>query len=109
MRELEEHKMVLEKIHPSGGEEWYCPRCGRCLLVTWKPKFMQIVLEAGNEYALHTGKKGGLQMRPVQVMVKDDIAPGEELDALIEDERLAPFKAWMEEVGFEDLWNRDIQ
>jgi hypothetical protein len=105
MHELEQHEMVLEKIHPSGGEEWYCPSCGRCLLVTWKPRFMKIVREAGDEFALHTGSKSGLQMRPVQVMSEDDTNLEEELDTLTEDARLAPYVAWLEEVGFESLWN----
>jgi hypothetical protein len=104
MHEIEQHEMVLEKIHPSGGEEWYCPACGRCLLVTWKPRFMTIVREAGDESACHTGCKG-LQMRPVQVMSVDDTDLQEEADALIEDARLSPFLVWMEEVGFESLWN----
>lgn len=107
MHQLEQHEMVLKNIRPSGGEEWYCPICGRCLLVTWKPKFMQIVLEAGNEYAFHTGSKNSLQ-RPVQVMLADDVATEEESDTLMEAARLAPYLAWMERVGFENLWNCNV-
>jgi hypothetical protein len=109
MHKLEQHEMVLAKFHPSGGEEWYCPICGRSLLVTWKPKFMQIVLQAGNEYVSHTASKDGLQMRSVQLMLEDDAAPEEAPDTLIEDARLAPYVAWMEEAGFENLWDRDVQ
>jgi hypothetical protein len=30
-------------------------------------------------------------------------------DTLIEDARLAPYVTWMEAVGFEKLWNGDVQ
>jgi hypothetical protein len=109
MHKLEQHEMVLEKFHPSGGEEWHCPVCGRSLLVIWKPKFMKIVFQAGSEYVAHTGSKVGLQTKPVQVLLEDDAATEEQPDTLIEDARLAPYVAWMEAVGFENLWDRGVQ
>jgi hypothetical protein len=109
MHKLEQHEMVLAKFHPSGGEEWYCPICGRSLLVTRKPKFMQIVLEAGNKYVSHTASKDGLQRRTMQLMLEDDPATEKVPDTLIEDARLAPYVTWMEAVGFEKLWNGDVQ
>jgi hypothetical protein len=84
------------------------PDLRRSLLVIWKPKFMKIVLEAGNEYVVHNASKGGLHMRPAQVLLEDDAATEEESGTLIEDARLAPYVAWMEEVGFENLWDRDV-
>ena len=70
---------------------------------------MKIVLQAGNEYVSHTGSKGGLQMKPVQVLLEDDAVTEEEADTIIEDVRLVPYVAWMEAVGFENLWDRAVQ
>jgi len=101
--------MVWEKTHHSGAEEWHCPTCGRCLLVTRKPKYMEIVREPGNEYAFHSGSKDSLQGGPVQVLSVDDIDTQEQPYALLEERRLAPWLAWMEVVGFENFWNDNVQ
>jgi len=60
------HQMQLEKSHPSGAEEWFCPTCGRRFLMQYPPKYKKIMLEAGDEYAAHSGGTGGLQLRPIQ-------------------------------------------
>jgi hypothetical protein len=105
MHEQQQHEMILEKTHPSGAEEWYCPTCGRRVtIITWKP-WKKAVLERGDEYAAHIGSKGGLQTGSLQVTPVDDIAPQEEPDAPVEEARLAPWLAWLEEVDFESLWN----
>src|SRR5689334_20094557 len=52
------HEMVLETTHSSGAEEWYCPTCGRRLLLRWPPAYEKIVLVPGDEYAAHSGSKG---------------------------------------------------
>jgi len=59
--------MVLEKTHPSGAEEWHCPICGRRFLMKWPPAYEMIILEPGDQYARHSGSKGGLQIGPVQL------------------------------------------
>jgi hypothetical protein len=79
------------------------------LLVIWKPKFMKIVLQAGSEDVAHTGSKGGLHMKPVQVLGEADATTEEGPATLIYDARLAPYVVWMEAVGFENLWDRDVQ
>ena len=68
--EQQQHGMVLEKSHPSGAEEWYCPACGRRFVMQWPPKYKRIVLNAGDEYAVHSGGKGGLKMGNVQIQPK---------------------------------------
>jgi hypothetical protein len=60
MNNTEKHEMRLEKTHTSGAEEWYCPECGRRFLMQWPPAYKKIVLEPGDDYALHVGGKGGL-------------------------------------------------
>jgi len=37
MIEQQQHEMVLDKTHPSGTDEWYCPTCGRRLLMDYEP------------------------------------------------------------------------
>ncbi len=63
MSDTQAHEMMLDKTHPSGAEEWYCPICGRRLVMQWPPAFKRIILVQGDEYALHNGSKGGLQLR----------------------------------------------
>jgi hypothetical protein len=77
------HQMHLEKSHPSGAEEWHCSTCGRRFLMQYPPKYKKIVLEAGDEYAAHSGGKGGLQMGPIQFSQDEDHELSDELrDAL---------------------------
>lgn len=72
MQQVEQHAMQLEKIHPSGAEEWRCPTCNRRFLVQWPPKYKKIILEPGDEYASHSGGKGGLLMQtPVVNQVEE--------------------------------------
>lgn len=58
-RDTERHEMILKQTHEGGAEEWYCPTCGRRFLMQWPPNFKRIVLECGDENAIHTGSKGG--------------------------------------------------
>jgi hypothetical protein len=61
------HEMVLEKTHPSGADEWYCPMCGRRFLMQSPPAYKKIVLEPGDEQATHSGSKGGLRIGSIKV------------------------------------------
>jgi len=54
-----------------GVEEWSCAQCGRRLLVRRPPAFERIVLERGDEWAVHVGSTGRMQttamgIRPAQ-------------------------------------------
>jgi hypothetical protein len=93
--------MVLEKTYPAGAEEWCCPTCGRRFLLQWPPNYKKIILEAGDEAALHSGGKGGISMHPPEVMATEALAA--------EEEKLAPWLAWLEEVDFDGLWNGEVE
>ena len=57
------HKMILEEIHPNTMEEWYCPICGRRVLITRPDSpngYHKVVLVSGNENAKHAGIEGEL-------------------------------------------------
>ena len=91
-----------------GTEEWYCPNCGRRLLLNWVPQFEKVVLEAGDQYAIHTGDLDNAPTTPADTMPSDDIAFQDQVDLSMEDARLLPWMKWLDEVDFENLWNRDI-
>jgi hypothetical protein len=99
------HVMILKNTHPSSAEEWFCPTCGRRLIMDYGSRFKKTVLEAGNETAIHSGGKRPLQIISKPVMSKKKLT--HESSMSIEDQRLAPWLAWMERVGFEDLWSKD--
>lgn len=50
---MEQHKMVLAKIHSNGMQEWACPACGRRFLMNLSPNYEQTILEEGNEQITH--------------------------------------------------------
>lgn len=96
MNEQENHEMVLEITHPSGEEEWNCPTCGRRLLISWEPSFKKTILDAGDQFSIHSGGKGGLKIGNIQITPVNDTNS--------EEARLAPWESWMNETKFEDLW-----
>jgi hypothetical protein len=67
MAHADHHMMQLDKTHDSGAEEWYCPVCERRFIVQWPPAYKKIILNAGDEYASHSGGKGGVWIGTSQV------------------------------------------
>ena len=108
MNKQEQHEMHLEKTHPSGAEGWYCPTCGRRTLINWEPKFKKIVLEAGDDQAIHSASKGGGRIGSLRIEaadIADTLSPPEAPQSSDQDPRLIPWSAWLDEVDFENLWN----
>jgi hypothetical protein len=100
--------MTLINEH-EGTEEWLCSTCGRHLLVSWDPVFRKTVLLEGDPSAKHTGLKktisaGGKLDVPAALLPNPHSRPVEEG---LNDPWLAPWLTWMEESGFEDLWEED--
>jgi hypothetical protein len=54
--------MILTGSAESGAEEWVCPSCGRRMLLRWPPDYQKLVLEHGDDTAIHVGGKGGLRV-----------------------------------------------
>lgn len=75
----EQHQMRLEKVHDSDAEEWVCESCSRRMLIQWTPKFKRIILDRGEENAVHSGSKGGLVMNSSTLTISpptaDDQSP----------------------------------
>lgn len=63
----QQHEMRLERTLESGEEEWYCPTCGRRFLLRWPPAYAKEILEPGDEFAIHTGGKGGVHLGSAQL------------------------------------------
>ena len=71
----QQHEMELEKTHPSGAEEWFCPICGRRTIMQWLPEDEKLdlqVLEPGDLHVSHVGSKDGLRINKVEVVTADD-------------------------------------
>lgn len=66
------HEMVLELTHPSGMQGWYCPTCGRRILLLVPPNSEMVIVEPGDKYASHSGSIGGLRIAAVQVKERDE-------------------------------------
>jgi hypothetical protein len=89
--------MKLEKIYPTGAEEWFCPRCGRRFIMQWLPTCNRMVLEAGDEQACHSGGHSNLVSDPTEINADQ---PYEEVSVEL---RLAVEDA-LAHVDFDD-WN----
>jgi hypothetical protein len=63
----ERHEMIFQGRVDSGAEEWICPTCGRRMLMQWTPNFDTLLLEHGDDTAIHSGAKGGLRLTDVEV------------------------------------------
>jgi hypothetical protein len=105
MNEQQQHEMIWVGTLPSGDEEWSCPICGRRTLMNWEPNFKRTVLEAGDNFAIHSASKTGLASAPSQDDSKDASAEQADSQPANDDPRLGPWLAWLEKVDFENLWN----
>jgi hypothetical protein len=94
----ESHEMVFEQAVGQDTDELFCPVCGRRILVQWSPDFKKIVLEAGDEYAIHTASKGSPNMMPGDFYAQEEAVTAEDA------ERLAEWEVLLESINFESLW-----
>jgi hypothetical protein len=107
MIEQQHHEMILDKTYPSGTDEWYCPTCGRRLRMDYAPEFKKTILEAGDEFAIHSGGKGGLQMGPMKVGSDENIDLENEPGVSDQDPRLSPWITWLNKIDFEHFWKNE--
>jgi hypothetical protein len=89
MHDQEHHEMQLVQTHSSGAEEWLCPTCGRRFIMNWPPAYSKIVIEAGDEYAVHSGGKGGLRLGISAVTAADTSIPDDSLFGATQPSELA--------------------
>lgn len=94
MEMMESHAMELQSVRPSGEEEWSCPVCGRRFLMDWRTAPERVVLDPGDEYALHTCARGGLAFGAVQLEDEETIQLTERL-------RRSPWAKWVDQLDFD--------
>jgi hypothetical protein len=99
--------MDLIKEH-EGVEEWFCPDCGRHMLVNWSPKFKRVIIEIGDQSVGHNGFKSDVQPEDMMVTSADEIHPQKEMEKPINESRLTPWAIWMDKTDFADLWNGSV-
>ncbi len=61
-----------------GTEEWSCADCGRRMMLRWPPHYEMVILERGNENAVHVGGKGGLQVGGTTVEARPETVTGKD-------------------------------
>jgi hypothetical protein len=105
------HGMRFERLHASGAQEWFCPICGRRLLMQWPPAIETKVLVPGDQNACHTGGKVADTSRQ---LANDGEQPfgserqqGDQIesDEVLARDALRPWLKWVREAGIDDLWN----
>ena len=94
--EQNHHTMEHVQTHSTGEDELYCPKCGRRVLIQWPPNYKKVILDTGDEYAIHSGGVGGLSMGAPQVSQNSKLA---EKDA----ERLNDWEEWLTQMNFGSL------
>jgi len=102
------HTMTMINEH-EGTEEWICSTCGRHLLISWNPKFIRTVLLEGDPSAKHSGSKSDLLRIDTMDVSVNKALPPKNIKSPKDETRLMPWLSWMDESGFENLWNSDAR
>jgi hypothetical protein len=61
------HEMIRQEPKPPDADEWLCPACGRRFVMRWPPNYQKVVLDPGDEHAVHVGGSGGVSIGPIEV------------------------------------------
>lgn len=96
------HTMSIIREH-EGTEEWHCPTCGRHMIVNWSPKFKRTIVQTGDLSVSHNGFRNGLQIG------RGAAASDSAVERPIDEARLMTWEMWLDETGFNDLWDTDVQ
>jgi len=99
--------MELIREH-EGTEEWFCPNCGRRLLVNWNPKFKRTVLIPGDQSVTHSGFKNQSQPEETLSLESEETFTRPTAEAPIEESRLIPWSLWMDKSNFANLWSDSV-
>ncbi len=70
----------------------------------WPPAFSRLILQEGDENAIHSGGKGGLNLH--QAGILPAAAPPLTQE---EEETFQPWLDWFEQIDFDNLWNKDVE
>ncbi len=112
----QQHEMRLDMTYPSGAEEWYCPTCGRRLVLTVPAGSEALAMERGDKYTLVWGSSIGTVSTTKTVLEFGDNNAvhygGQVVEALIADEsepaqetssiEMSAWAVWLEDIDFGD-------
>jgi hypothetical protein len=106
------HIMRLLRSTPDHGDEWFCPDCGRHLLLRWPPQYEQTLLVPGDESCAHVGGAQGelvaeAQLEAELVVAADALEAGAAAENVIDfgepdrTDGLAPWRRLFDRLGRE--------
>jgi hypothetical protein len=94
------HTMEFIQTHENGVDELYCSICGRRMLLSWPPNYQKVILEIGDEFAIHSAGKGGLHFGNPQIRQTEE---SDTTDGM----SLQPWLDWMKQVRFDRFWDQE--
>lgn len=89
------HEMILEMTHASGMQGWFCPICGRRILLLVPPDGDMVIVETGDQTVGHSGSSGGLRISSVEV------TQSEKYNGEISEESLRPWIKAIEDLDID--------
>lgn len=84
MSEQPRHEMQVDTKYSSGDELWRCPTCGRQFLLSYPPAYKKIILDAGDESAIHSGGTGGLSVGQLRASEIEELELPESIRSSLE-------------------------
>ena len=84
MSQQRRHEMQFKTNYSSGRELWFCPICGRQILLSYPPEYKKIVLDTGDESAIHSGGKGGISTGQLQLKDNEELDLPENIRSALE-------------------------
>lgn len=83
-QQQEQHKMIVVKEYDTGIIEFYCPDCGRRILMSFPPHYHREVLYEGNSDAIHYSGTGEANIEIMMDAEKndDDTLPKNIIDSI---------------------------
>lgn len=91
------HEMVVTQKYPSGAQEFFCPTCGRRFVMQWPPAYKRIILDPGDEDALHTGGTAGITMSITDVSTQAEGNQAEDRTGDIDDPYLSLWSKYIDD------------
>jgi hypothetical protein len=110
MESQQQHTMELAKQYSSVAEEWYCPSCGRRLILQWPPNYKRIILDPGNENVNHNGGPSSFQVDVSIIQQVKNLLDEHSTKALPPpfEDSLAPWIRYLETIDLEAILDSDM-
>lgn len=99
----EQHQMIVRKTYPTGAQEWFCPICGRHIILQWPPNYKRIILNEGDTQVVHAGGTCEPMLGPQEICPEkpeEDTVLKQEGMLNHEDPYLLPWLRWIGDRDF---------